>query len=77
MMTPVRFGRLKHLLVGMPLPTAQSRHERLDKPTALAVFASDALSSVAYATEEILLVLALAGTVARSEERRVGKECRL
>jgi len=66
MMGPVRFGRLKRLLVGMPLPTAQSRHERLDRPTALAVFASDALSSVAYATEEILLVLALAGTIALS-----------
>ncbi len=65
-MGPVRFGRLKRLLVGMPLPTAQSRHERLDRPTALAVFASDALSSVAYATEEILLVLALAGTIALS-----------
>ena len=37
-----------------PLPTAtQQRHERLDKATALAVFASDPLSSVAYATEEI------------------------
>ena len=72
MMTPVRFGRLKRLLVGMPLPTAQSRHERLDKPTALAVFASDALSSVAYATEEILLVLALAGTIALSYSLPIG-----
>jgi amino acid transporter len=58
--------RLKRLLVGTPLPTAQARHERLGKATALAVFASDALSSVAYATEEILLVLVLAGTVALS-----------
>ena len=57
---------LKRLFVGTPLPTAQSRHERLDKKTALAVFASDALSSVAYATEEILLVLVAAGTVALS-----------
>jgi amino acid transporter len=58
--------RLKRFLVGTPLPTAQARHERLGKATALAVFASDALSSVAYATEEILLVLILAGTVALS-----------
>jgi amino acid transporter len=62
----VRSSRLKRLFVGSPLPTAQSRHERLDKRTALAVFASDALSSVAYATEEILLVLILAGEVALS-----------
>ena len=66
MMSPVRLSRLKRLFVGSPLPTAQSRHERLAKSTALAVFASDALSSVAYATEEILLVLVLAGTVALS-----------
>jgi len=58
--------RLKRLLVGTPLPTAQARHERLGRATALAVFASDALSSVAYATEEILLVLVVAGTAALS-----------
>ena len=58
--------RLKRLLVGTPLPTAQARHERLGKATALAVFASDALSSVAYATEEILLVLVVAGAAALS-----------
>src|SRR5207245_947256 len=51
---------------GTPLPTAQQRHERLGKATALAVFASDALSSVSYATEEILLVLILAGSAALS-----------
>jgi len=62
----VRLHRLKRLFVGSPLPTAQQRHERLGRATALAVFASDALSSVAYATEEILLVLILAGTVALS-----------
>jgi amino acid transporter len=66
MMSPVRLSRLKRAFLGSPLPTAQSRHERLAKSTALAVFASDALSSVAYATEEILLVLVLAGTVALS-----------
>ncbi|HEY7541641.1 MAG TPA: APC family permease [Methylomirabilota bacterium] len=59
-------SRLKRAFLGSPLPTAQSRHERLAKTTALAVFASDALSSVAYATEEILLVLVLAGSAALS-----------
>ena len=48
---------LKRWLVGNPLKTAQAAHERLSKRLALAVFSSDALSSVAYATEEILLVL--------------------
>ena len=72
MIGAVPFRRLKRLLLGTPLPTAQSRHERLDNPTALAVFASDALSSVAYATEEILIVLALAGTVALSYSLPIG-----
>ncbi|MEX2147251.1 MAG: APC family permease [Candidatus Rokuibacteriota bacterium] len=53
---------LKRLLVGQPLPTAQARHERLSKTTGLAIFASDNLSSVAYASEEILRVLILAGS---------------
>jgi amino acid transporter len=46
--------RLKNKLLGPPLHTDQLVHERLGKPTALAVFASDNLSSSAYATEEIL-----------------------
>lgn len=46
----------KRLVLGPALPTAQLKHERLGNPTALAVFASDNLSSVAYATEEILKV---------------------
>ena len=62
----MRVAYLKHVLVGPPMPLAQARHERLGKVVALAVFASDALSSVAYATEEILLVLILAGTLALS-----------
>lgn len=53
--------RLKRLLVGSPIPTAGEVHERLNKIRALAVFSSDALSSVAYATEEIMKVLVLAG----------------
>jgi len=51
---------IKRLLVGNPLRTEQAAHERLSKKAALAVFSSDALSSTAYATEEILLVLAAA-----------------
>jgi amino acid transporter len=56
------FSSVKRLLVGQPLPTAVARHERLSKVTGLAIFASDNLSSVAYATEEILRVLVVAGT---------------
>uniref|UniRef100_UPI0011813D8B APC family permease n=1 Tax=Nitrospira cf. moscoviensis SBR1015 TaxID=96242 RepID=UPI0011813D8B len=55
---------LKRWLVGDPLKTAQARHERLSKTIALAIFSSNAISSVAYATEEILLVLILAGAAA-------------
>lgn len=47
---------LKRVVLGPALPTSQLHHERLGKPTALAVFASDNLSSSAYATEEILKV---------------------
>ena len=53
---------LKRRLLGTPLRTEQAHQERLSKFAALAVFSSDALSSVAYATEEILLVLVLAGS---------------
>ncbi|MDP1767178.1 MAG: APC family permease [Nitrospirota bacterium] len=55
---------LKRWLVGDPLKTAQAADERLSKTLALAIFSSNAISSVAYATEEILLVLVLAGTAA-------------
>src|SRR3982750_339865 len=51
-------GKLKRLFVGHALRSEQAIHERLTKKVALAVFSSDALSSTAYATEEILLVLA-------------------
>lgn len=57
-------GLLKRLLIGRPLRTEQAVYERLSNVKALATFSSDALSSVAYATEEILLMLVLAGTVA-------------
>jgi amino acid transporter len=48
---------VKRAFLGRPLATARLEHERLGKPTALAVFSSDNMSSVAYATEEILRVL--------------------
>lgn len=54
----------KRMVVGRALRTEQAAHERLTKKTALAVFSSDALSSVAYSTEAILLVLLAAGSVA-------------
>jgi amino acid transporter len=57
-------GDLKRMLVGRALRTEQAAHERLPKKTALAVFSSDALSSVAYSTEAILLVLLAAGSIA-------------
>ena len=60
----VRVHVLKRVLVGEPLSTAQARHERLSKVTGLAIFASDNLSSVAYASEEILRVLIIAGPAA-------------
>jgi amino acid transporter len=53
---PIRY-RLKCRLLGQPLHTAELEDQRLGMPTALAVFASDNLSSSAYATEEILRVL--------------------
>ena len=62
----MRLHALKRVLLGQPLPTAQARHERLSKRAGLAIFASDNLSSVAYATEEILRVLVLAGVGALS-----------
>ena len=57
---------LKRLFVGTPMATAQAKHERLAKIPALAIFCSDAISSVAYGPEEIRIFLALAGTAALS-----------
>ena len=53
-------------LIGRPLSTADAPHQTINKTVGLAVFASDALSSTAYATQEILVVLALAGAAAFS-----------
>ncbi|MGZ6316205.1 MAG: APC family permease, partial [Anaerolineales bacterium] len=51
-------------LIGRPLSTADAPHQTIGKAIGLAVFASDALSSTAYATQESLGVLAAAGTLA-------------
>src|SRR3970040_1372371 len=54
--------RLRSLLVGSPLPTAGLGFEKLTKFKALASFAPDALSSIAYANQEIFIGLAVAGS---------------
>ena len=60
--TPPR--SFSHWLIGRPLQTADAPHQTIGKAIGLAVFASDALSSTAYATQEILGVLAVVGTLA-------------
>ncbi|MCI0549575.1 MAG: APC family permease [Anaerolineae bacterium] len=55
---------LSHWLIGRPLSTADAPHQTIGKAIGLAVFASDALSSTAYATQEIMVILAVAGTMA-------------
>ena len=66
---PERFSALSQLrraLIGAPLPTSAHAEERFNNAEALAILSSDALSSVAYATQEIVLVLGLAGAAALS-----------
>ena len=55
---------IRSWLIGRPLSTADAPHQTIGKAVGLAVFASDALSSTAYATQEILGVIAAAGTIA-------------
>src|SRR3954466_11426503 len=69
--TPVRLtvvarptALLKRLLVGRPFRSDRLQHTLLPKRIALPVFASDALSSVAYAPDEIMLTLSVAGAAA-------------
>lgn len=57
-MSTINIGRI---LIGKPLETKDLPHQAINRPVGLAVFASDALSSTAYATEEILIILSLAG----------------
>jgi amino acid transporter len=49
----------KRIFVGRPLATSEQEHQRINKTVALAVFSSDAISSTAYATQEILFVIAV------------------
>ena len=58
------WSRAKSILIGRPLASDEEGEERLSKKKALAIFSSDAISSSAYATEEILRVLVVAGTAA-------------
>jgi amino acid transporter len=62
----ITIASAKRILFGRPLPSDRLEEERLNKKTALAVLSSDAISSVAYATEQTLLVLAVLGTAALS-----------
>ena len=62
--TPPQKRKVSDLLIGRPLETRPLAHQVVSKKVGLAVFASDAISSTAYATEEILVILALAGSVA-------------
>src|SRR4029078_10823436 len=58
------FPTLKRILLGQPIPSHLAHHERLSRVTGLAVLSSDALSSVAYATDFIVATLIVAGTQA-------------
>ncbi|RPI10497.1 MAG: amino acid permease, partial [Actinobacteria bacterium] len=62
------YSTLKRIFVGRPIPSTEEHHQRLSKIIALAVFASDAISSTAYATEEILLVLVPVAAMAALED---------
>lgn len=63
---------IKRFLIGQPIETIKEKRERLTKITGIAIFSSDALSSVAYATEEIFLALIIAGSLLLSYTIPVG-----
>ena len=66
------YSLVKRLLLGRPIPSHLAHHERLSRVTGLAVLSSDALSSVAYATEEILRVLVVGGLAVLSYSTPIG-----
>ncbi|MCR4407038.1 MAG: APC family permease [Anaerolineae bacterium] len=66
------WSRIKYLLLGPPLPTQQLEHKRLNKIRALAAFSPDALSSIAYANQEIYLGLVVAGSAGLSMSLPIG-----
>jgi hypothetical protein len=59
-----RLDNLRRVLVGSPSPTSAQHEERFNNADALAILSSDALSLVAYATQEIVQVLGMAGSAA-------------
>jgi amino acid transporter len=63
---------LRHLLIGPPLPTQRLAEERLNKMRALAAFSPDALSSIAYANQEIFLGLVVAGSAGLAYSWSIG-----
>ncbi len=63
MTTPTKPSIFKRFIIGKPIPSSDDQHHRLSKKIALPVFASDAISSTAYATEEILIVFLSLGAV--------------
>jgi amino acid transporter len=65
-------GAVKRALLGRPISSRLAHHERLSKTTGLAILSSDAMSSVAYATEEILRTLLLGGIAALSLVTPIG-----
>ncbi|MFZ5916015.1 MAG: APC family permease [Chloroflexota bacterium] len=65
-------NKMKHWLLGSPLASQQLGHERLNKIRALAAFSPDALSSIAYANQEIYLGLVVAGSVGLSQALPIG-----
>jgi len=65
-------SKIKHVLIGSPLPTYHLAHRRLNKIRALAAFSPDALSSIAYANQEIYLGLIVAGSAGLSTSLPIG-----
>ena len=64
--------KIKHLIIGSPLPTYQLAENKLNKVRALAAFSPDALSSIAYANQEIYLGLVIAGSAGLSMAWPIG-----
>jgi hypothetical protein len=63
---------IKHVFIGPPLPTQDTQDHRLNKLRALAAFSPDALSSIAYANQEIFLALVVAGSAGLSLSFPIG-----
>lgn len=66
------YSTIKRFLIGEPFPTSRDSHERLDKKRGLAIFASDPISSNAYATEAIMHVLVVMGSGALAMTMQIG-----